>query len=131
GSLAPFYHARRRFTRTDLGLNSHTKVLPAAARGSRVFRIAVQQLDRDALRPAQKANLDAWPWRMRLLGELDALLLEIGGDGVDACHRQAEMVEPLIGRGGRCVDAVTGQYLGGEDIGAAELDVDARFAGLR
>src|SRR5664280_1000554 len=98
---------------------------------SGVFRIAIQQLDRNALRPAQEADLDARPRRRRLLGELDALLLEVGGNGVDAGNRQAEMVEPLIGRRGRAIDAVAGGDLREEDIGAAELDVDARLAQLR
>ena len=66
--------------------------------GSGVFGIAVEQLDRNALRAAQEANLDPGPGNGRLRGELDALFLQIGGDGVDAGDRQAEMVEALIGR---------------------------------
>src|SRR5665213_3556174 len=96
-----------------------------------VFRVAIQQLDRNALRSAQEADLDARPWRIRLLGELDTFLLEIGGDDVDIANRQPEMIEPLIGRGGWRIDAVAGLDLGSEDIGAAEFDVDARLAGLR
>jgi hypothetical protein len=41
------------------------------------------------------------------------------------------MVEPLIGRRGRAIDAVAGGDLREEDVGAAELDVDARLAQLR
>ena len=40
------------------------------------------------------------------LGELDALGLDLGSDRVDVLYRQPEMVEPLIGRHGRRVDAV-------------------------
>ena len=41
---------------------------------------------------------------------------------------QAEMIEPLIGRRWRRVDAITGIDLGGEDHRAAELDIDARLS---
>src|SRR6185437_13280332 len=97
---------------------------------SGVFRVAIQQLDRNALRPAQEAYLDTRPRRIRLLGELDTLLLEIGGDDVDIADRQPEMIEPLIRSSRRSIHAVAGLDLRGEDIGAAELDVDTRLAGL-
>ena len=51
---------------------------------SGIFRIAVEQFDRNTLRSAQKADFDAGAWRMRFLGELYPLLLEIGGNRVDA-----------------------------------------------
>src|SRR5215510_840323 len=38
------------------------------------------------------------------------------------------MVEALIGRGGRGIDAVASRDRGDEDVGAAELEVDARLA---
>ena len=41
---------------------------------------------------------------------------------------QAEMVEALIGRDRGSVDAVSGLDLGDEDLGAAELQIDARLA---
>src|SRR5262249_23005324 len=40
-------------------------------------------------------------------------------------HGEAEMVEPLIGRRRRGVDAIARVDRGDENIGAAELDVDA------
>src|SRR4029079_2185848 len=96
---------------------------PCAASG--IFRIAVEQLDRDALRPAQKADLYPGPGRMRLLGELDTLLPEIGRDCIDARNRKTEMVEALIRRDRCRIDTVTGIDLGQEDHGAAEADVQA------
>src|SRR5580700_11394717 len=92
---------------------------------SRVFLVALQQLDRDSLRAADEADAHAWAYRGRLAGELDALGLDLGCDRVDVFDRQAEMIEALIGRGGRRVDAVALLDLGDEDIGATELDVDA------
>src|SRR4051795_714647 len=38
------------------------------------------------------------------------------------------MVEALIGRGGRGIDAIAGRDRRDEDVGAAELEVDARLA---
>src|SRR5262245_64168872 len=95
---------------------------------SGIFRIAVEQLDGNALRPAQKADLDAGSRRMRLLGELDALLPEIGRDCIDARDRKAEMVETLIRRDWRRIDAVTGIDLCKKDHGAAKPDVHAWLA---
>ena len=65
---------------------------------------------------------------MRVTGELGALGLELDDDRVDAAHRQPEMIEALIGRGRSRVDAVAGGNRRNEDIGAAELEVDARLA---
>src|SRR5215467_3712188 len=91
-------------------------------------RPALQQFDRDPLRAADEAHPHARAHRGRLLGELDALAFEFGGDRVDAGNRQPEMVEALIGRGRRRVDAVAGLDRRDEDVGAAELEIDARLA---
>ena len=61
----------------------------------------------------------------RLRGELDALAFELGGDCVDPGTRQSEMIEALVGRRGRGIDAVAGRDRGDEDVGAAELEIDA------
>ena len=58
----------------------------------------------------------------------DALGLQLGGDRVDAGDRQPEMVEALVRRRRRRVDAVAGLDRGDEDVGAADLQVDARRA---
>ena len=55
------------------------------------------------------------------LGELDALGLELGRDGVDAADRQPEMVEALIGRGRRRVDAVARRHRRDEDLAPPSL----------
>src|SRR5262245_7913096 len=110
---------------------SSPKALARQRAASGIFRIAVEQLDGNALRPAQKADLYAGPGRMRLLGELDTLFPEIGRDGIDARNRKAEMVKALIGRLGRRIDAVIGVDLSREDHGTAELDIHARLALLR
>src|SRR5205807_1861986 len=89
-----------------------------------VFLVALQKLDRDALRTADEADAYAGPYRGRLPRELDALGLDLGRDLVDVLHRQSEMIEPLIGRDGRGVDAVAGRDRRDEHVGAAELDVD-------
>src|SRR5262245_52729824 len=68
---------------------------------------------------------------MRLLGKFDAFLPEIGRDCIDARDRKAEMVETLIGRDRRRIDAVTGIDLGQKDLGSAEPDVHAWLALLR
>src|SRR5262245_65547198 len=65
---------------------------------------------------------------MRLLGELDALLPEIGRDCIDARDRKAEMVETLIRRDWRRIDAVTGIDLCKKDHGATKPDVHAWLA---
>src|SRR6185437_9320467 len=91
---------------------------------SRVLLVALEQLDRDALRPADEADADAGPDRRWLHGEFDAFCLDLGGHRVDILYGQAEMVEPLIRRDGRGVDAIAGRHRGNEHIGAAKLDVD-------
>src|SRR5262249_41037986 len=88
---------------------------------SRIFRIAVEQFDGNALGSTQEADLDAGPRRMWLLRELDALLLEIGRDRIDARNRKAEMVETLIRRNWCRVDAVAGINLCQKDHGAPKL----------
>src|SRR5205085_9327959 len=55
----------------------------------------------------------------------DALGLDLGGDRVDVLYRQSDMVEPLIGRHRRRVDAITRFDRCDEHLGATELDVDA------
>src|SRR6266403_1446993 len=89
-----------------------------------IFLVALEQLDRDALRPADETDADARPNGRRLLGELHALGLDLGGHRVDVFYRQPEMIEPLIGRLRRRVDAVAGRNRRDEHVGAAELDVD-------
>src|SRR5579862_2579526 len=94
----------------------------------KVLDVAIEQLDRHAFGPADEADARAGPHRGRLAGELDALGLQIGGDGVDAAHRKPEMIEAAIRRRRRGIDAVTGFDRGDEDVGAAELEIDARLA---
>src|ERR1700675_3815422 len=93
-----------------------------------VLDVAVEQLDRHAFRRADEADAHAGPHRGRLAGKLDALGLEVGGDGVDAAHRKPEMIEAAIRCRRRRVDAVAGFDRGDEDVGAAEFQVDARLA---
>src|ERR1700728_1181338 len=100
----------------------------SAARDGRSSILALEQLDGHAFGPADEADAHAWPRRGRLLGELDALGLEVGGDRIDTTDRKPEMVETLVGRGRRRIDAVTGRDRGDEDVGAADLEVDARLA---
>src|SRR5215467_7356459 len=95
---------------------------------SGIFRVAVKQFDRYALRPTQETDLDAGPRRMRLLGEFDTFLLEVGGDRVDAGYSKSEMVESLIGRDRCRIHTVARRDLGGEDHCAAKLDIDAWLA---
>ncbi|GCC47191.1 hypothetical protein chiPu_0031386, partial [Chiloscyllium punctatum] len=97
-------------------------------RRSHVLLVALEQFDRDALRAADEADPYAGADRGRLLGELDALGLDLGRDRVDVLHRQPEMIEPLIGRHRRGIDAVALRHLRNENPGAAELDVDAAGA---
>src|SRR5215469_387446 len=99
-----------------------------AKAGLSIFRIAIQKLDRDALRAANKTNPHAGPHRGRLAREFDAFLFQLGGNCIDAAHRKTEMIETAIGRDRRRVDAVAGRDRGNEDIGAAKLEIDARFA---
>src|SRR5579863_2063578 len=92
---------------------------------SSVFLVALEQFDRDALRPAKEADANARPNGNGLLGELDALGLDLGGDGVDVLDRQPEMIEALAGGHRRRVDAVASGDGGDEYHGAAQPDVDA------
>src|SRR5437764_9810654 len=87
---------------------------------------AVEQFDRHALRAADEADARARPHRGRLAGELNALGLEVRRDGVDAGHRKPEMVEALIRRDWRRIDAVASLDRREEHVGAADLHVDAR-----
>src|SRR5947207_5239913 len=89
-----------------------------------IFLVALEQLDRDALRPSDEADTDARPNGCRLLCELHTLGLDLGGHRIDVFYRQPEMIEPLIGRLRRRVDAVAGRDRRDEYIGTAELDVD-------
>src|SRR5262245_53657381 len=52
--------------------------------GQTSHRLALQQLDRNSLRATDEAHAHARTHRGRLLGELDALALELGRDRVDA-----------------------------------------------
>jgi hypothetical protein len=56
-----------------------------------------EQLDRHALRRTNKADAHAGPHCGRLLGELDAFVLEVGGDGIDVGNAKAKWSRP------RCV----------------------------
>src|SRR6202795_72718 len=59
-----------------------------------VFLVALEKLDRDALRPADEADAHPRPDRRRLPGELDAFGPDLGGHRIDVLHRQPEMIEP-------------------------------------
>src|SRR5262249_43308848 len=96
--------------------------------GSPSGGVAVEQFDRHSLGGAQEGDPHPRPHRGRLARELDALGFELGDDRVDAGHPQAEMVEAPIRRGRRRIDAIAGRHLRDEDVGAAELEVDARLA---
>src|SRR5690349_2160468 len=95
---------------------------------SAVFRIAVEQLDGNSLRAPQKADLDPGPRRMRFLREFDAFFFQVGGDGVDSRYRKTEVIEALIGRYRRRIDAIAWADRRDEDLRPAELDVDTRLA---
>src|SRR5262252_9047749 len=83
--------------------------------------VAVEQLDRDAFGCAQEGNAHARPHRCRLAREHGALRLELGDHGVDSAHAETEMIEALVGRGRRGVDAVARRDRRNEDVAAAEL----------
>src|SRR5260221_1564847 len=89
-----------------------------------IFLVALEQLDRDALRAADEADADSRPNGRRLLRELHALGLDLRGHRIDVFYCQPEMIEPLVGRLRRRVDAVAGRDRCDEQIGSAELDVD-------
>src|SRR5581483_3002903 len=93
-----------------------------------VLDCSIQQLDRDAFRRLDEADSHPRPHRGRLAGEFDALGLEIGCDRVDAADRKPEMIEAAIGDRRRRVGAVTVRHRRDEDVGAAELQIDARLA---
>src|SRR5215831_7095559 len=97
-------------------------------RGLRVFRVGVEKLDRDALRRAQEGDARTRPHGSRLAGELDALGLELGDDRVDAADDEAEMVEALVRRGRRRIDAVAGGHGREKHVVTADLEIDARLA---
>src|SRR5262249_47953255 len=80
------------------------------------------------LRPAEEADAHARPNRGRLFGEHDALGLELGGHRVDAADREPEMIKALAGCGRSRIDAVARLDRREEDVGAAELEIDARLA---
>src|SRR6476660_10432434 len=82
-----------------------------------------EQPDRDAPRAADEADADSRPNGRRLLRELHALGLDLGGHRIDVFYRQPEMIESLI-RLRRRVDAVAGRDRCDEHVGAAKLDVD-------
>src|SRR5665213_2449883 len=109
-------------------LAARLRGLMAARTGWRplhILLVALEQFDRNALRPADEADADARPDRGGLLGELHALGFDLGGHRVDILNRQSEMIEPLVGRHRRGVDAVARRDRRDEHIGAAELHVDA------
>src|SRR6516225_2261772 len=90
--------------------------------------VAIEQLDRHALGRAQEGDAHPGPHRGGVAGELDALGLELGDHRVDAADREAEVIEALVGRDRRRIDAIAGRDRRDEDVGAAELEVDARLA---
>src|SRR5262249_11657058 len=94
------------------------------------FRVAIKQFNRNALRPAQETYFDAGAGGVRLLGELDAFLFQIGGYGIDPGNCPAEVVGALIRRRPSGIAAVAGVYLSSKNHRTAELDVDARFSKL-
>src|ERR1700734_180503 len=91
---------------------------------SRILLVALEQFDRDTLRPADEADANARPNGRRPPGELDTLGLDLGGHRIDVLHAQSEMIEPLIGCYGWAIDAVSCGDRRDEHVGAAKLDVD-------
>src|SRR5215471_10138061 len=90
--------------------------------------VAIEQLDRHSLGRAQEGDAHPRPHRGGVAGELDALGLELGDHGIDPADREPEVIEALVGRDRRWVDAVAGRDRRDENVGAAELEVDARLA---
>src|SRR5258708_13342445 len=86
-----------------------------------IFLVALEQLDRDALRAADEADADSRPNGRRLLRELHALGLDLRGHRIYVFYCQPEMIEPLVGRLRRRVDAVAGRDRCDEHVGAADL----------
>src|SRR4051795_8653325 len=89
---------------------------------SLVFRIALQQFDRNPLRTANETDTDARSNVVRLGGELDTLAFQFGNDGVDLLHRKAEMIEALMRPHRSGADAIGERR--NEYVRAAELHVD-------
>src|SRR4051812_31405214 len=58
---------------------------------SLVFGIALQEFDRNPLRTADETDTDFGPNVVRLGGELYALAFQLGRNGVDLLHAEAEM----------------------------------------
>src|ERR1700722_8004398 len=94
------------------------------ARPSGILLVALEEFDRDTLRPADEADPNARPDGCRFPGELDALGPDLGGYRVDIPQSQSEMIEPLIGGCRRAVDAVSRRDRRDENVGAAKFDVD-------
>src|SRR5262245_39288371 len=69
--------------------------LGARLRG--LHRLAFENLDRDALRPADEADAHTRPRLRDVLGELDTLALELGGNRIEVVDGEPEMLEPLVG----------------------------------
>src|SRR5579862_3814756 len=83
-----------------------TPVRPGGKRSLSGFLVTLEEFDGDALRPADEADAHPRPDRRRLPGELDTFGPDFGGHRIDVLHRQPEMIEPLIGRHRRGIDAV-------------------------
>src|SRR5271170_4587885 len=95
---------------------------------SNVFFMPPQQLDRDALRPAQKADPQSGTDSARLHGEFGALAFQLRRYRVDVAYGEPEMIEPLVGSDRRRMHAIAERDRHDEDIGAAEFQIDARLA---
>src|SRR5260370_8283534 len=63
-----------------------------------IFLVALEQLDRDALRAADEADADSRPNGRRLLRELHALGLDLRGHPIAGFSCQPAMIQPLGGR---------------------------------
>src|ERR1700721_697778 len=74
---------------------------------SGIFFVAFQQLDGDALRPANETDAHTGPDGERLFCEFNTLGLDLGGHGIDVLYRETEMIEPLMRRYGRRMAAIT------------------------
>src|SRR6516164_11281483 len=64
----------------------------------------------------------------RLACEFDALLFQLGGNRIDAAYGKAKVIEATIRRDRRRVHAVARSDWSDKDVGAAKLEIDARFA---
>src|SRR5438445_2871488 len=100
----------------------------SATKQSRSGGVAVQQLDVDVLRTAQKGNPNPGPDRRRLPGELGALLLQLGDNVVNAADPQSDMLEPEIRRLRRSRDGLFRRHLSEKDRHAAEIEIETRPA---